>query len=360
MSKWDQLENCRIIRLNARLMPVFPDEAALYRRYHLNPLQVEAATPQEIIPYVADCDGLFAVSVKLPEQVIDALTKCRVIARLGTGTDRIDTEAAKRRGIIVANVPEFCTAEMADHTMAMLLSLARQLPRMSRYLYNGEFARARDEGLALPRIAGQTLGLVGFGASAKAVAVRARAFGLRVLATRRNMNAPRADADALGVEMMDLDAMLPLCDFVSLHLPLAPDTYHLFDEARLRRFKRGAFLINTARGALVDERALARLLREGYLAGAGIDTFSEIEIFAENPQPPTHPLTELENVILTPHVSGLSFEAMEYVHLIGVRNLVAVLSGYLPPEENIVNKGVAPRVTLAPYDASLFANEDDE
>lgn len=357
MSKWEHLENCRIVRLNARLMPVFPDEAELYRRYHLNPVQIEATPPQEIIPYVAECDGLFAVSVKLPEPVIDALNKCRVIARLGTGTDRIDVESAKRRGIIVANVPEFCTEEMADHTMALILSLARKLPQMSRYMYAGEFTRARDEGLALRRIAGRTLGLVGFGASARAVAARARGFGLRVLATRRNMNAPQMEADALGVEMMELDPLLALSDFVSLHLPLTSDSYHLFDEARLRRIKPGAYLINTSRGALVDERALARLLREGHLAGAGIDTFSEIEIFAENPKPPEHPLTELDNVILTPHVSGLSLEAMHYVHLVGVRNLVAVLSGYMPPAENIVNEGVVPRVPLAPYDPSLFADE---
>ncbi|MCC7165003.1 MAG: C-terminal binding protein [Anaerolineae bacterium] len=355
MTRWAALERSKIIRLNARLMPVYSDEARLYQKYHLNPLQVEAATPDELIPLLADCDGLFAVSVKLPEAVILNLTRCQIISRLGTGTDRIDIAAAERQGIVVANVPEFCTEEMADHTMAMLLSLIRRLPQMSRHLLSGEYAQAREEEIRIPRISGLVLGLVGFGASARAVARRAQSFGLNVIATRRRMDVSREEMDLLGVKLVDLGTLLAQSDIVSLHLPLTSETYQLLDANRLRQMKRGAYLLNTARGALVDETALAELLEEGYLGGAGLDTFKDIEIFVENPAPPKHPLTALENVILTPHVSGLSAAAMEQVHRTGIENLAAVLSGYWPAPGNIVNPRVTPRIPLAPYEPELFA-----
>jgi phosphoglycerate dehydrogenase-like enzyme len=175
---------------------------------------------------------------------------------------------------------------------------------------------------------------------------------MRVLATRRNVN--RQEADALGVEMVDLETLLRQSDFVSLHLPLTPESYHLLDDAALGKMKPGAFLINTSRGALVDEHALAARLRDGRLAGAGLDTFEGIEIFTEQEAPPVHPLAELDNVILTPHVSGLSVEALEDVAKTAVENLVSVLSGRYPPPENIVNRGVVSPFSLAPYDPSLF------
>jgi phosphoglycerate dehydrogenase-like enzyme len=219
-------------------------------------------------------------------------------------------------------------------------------------MYAGDYLQARVEGVQLRRVSGRVLGLVGFGASGKAVARRAKAFGMRVLATRRNVN--RQEADALGVEMVDLETLLRQSDFVSLHLPLTPESYHLLDDAALGKMKPGAFLINTSRGALVDEHALAARLRDGRLAGAGLDTFEGIEIFTEQEAPPVHPLAELDNVILTPHVSGLSVEALEDVAKTAVENLVSVLSGRYPPPENIVNRGVVSPFSLAPYDPSLF------
>ena len=176
---------------------------------------------------------------------------------------------------------------------------------------------------------------------------------MRVLATRKRMDS-RTEAATLGVELVDLETVLTQADFVSLHVPLSPDTYHLIDAAALQRMKPGACLINTSRGALVDEAALVAALREGRLAGAGLDTFAGIEIFAENPAPPTHPLTQLENVILTPHVSGLSAQAAADVLTTGVADLVTVLSGHWPHPDNIVNQGVTPWVSLADYDPALL------
>ena len=351
MSNWSHLQDFRVVRLNAELSPMSQYERDLFRKHHLNPLEVEANTPATIIPRVADCDAIFVVSTALPEGVIESLSRCRVISRLGTGTDKIDVAAATRRGILVTNVPTFCVEEQADHTMALLLGLARKLPQMSQAMSAGAWSRARRQASANQRLAGSVLGLIGFGNSARAVARRAQGFGLQVIATRRNMDAPRDAADELGVEMTSLEDLLAQSDYVSLHLPLIDETYHLLDEAMLRRMKPGAYLINTSRGAIVDEMAMVSLLRDGLLAGAGIDTFEGIDVFVQEERPPEHPLLSLDNVILTPHVGAISVQAMQDVSNGGIGNAAAVLSGNWPPPENLVNPGVVPRFPLADRDA---------
>ncbi len=353
-------ERIRFARLNAEIIEINPTEAALYGHYGIAPVLVDAYEPDDIIARVADCDAMAVVSASLPEVVIKSLGRCAIISRLGNGTDKIDVETATAEGIVVSNVPSFCNEEMADHVMACLLSLARQIPKMSRHFYAGAYQRARDEGLRLHRVSGMVLGLIGFGASAKAVVERARPFGLEIQATRKNMRAPRDEADALGVRMVDLDVLLKTSDFVSLHLPLAPDTYRLLDASRLRKTKPGAFFINTCRGAITDEGALADLLRSGHLAGAALDTFDDIEIFGENESPPVHALTRLDNVMLTPHISGLSVQATREVAITGVENLVSVLSGRWPHPDNVVNTGVRPRVPLVEHDPSLFDHRKDK
>ena len=357
MRNWSDLENCRIVRLNATLFPVSEFEASLYEKYNLRPVQVEANSPEEIIPHVEDCDALFAISVSLPEAVVSSLSRCRAISRLGTGTDKIDVAMATREGILVTNVPYFCVEEQADHTMAMMLALARKLPQMARAMVEGAWSHSKRQSRSNQRLSTQTLGLLGFGNSAIATAKRAKGFGMRVIATRRNMKAPRDEADELGVRMVSLDTLLAESDYVSLHLPLNSETYHMLDDAELGKMKLGAHLINTSRGALVDEMALVKALREGRLSGAGLDTFEEINPFTEDEAPPDHPLLELDNVVLTPHVGAYSVQAAQDVSRGGVQNVVSVLSGHMPLGENIVNPSVTPRFPLADYDAMLF--EDD-
>ena len=143
MRNWSDLENCRIVRLNATLFPVSEFEAYLYEKYNLRPVQVEANSPEEIIPHVEDCDALFAISVSLPGAVVSSLSRCRVISRLGTGTDKIDVEMATRKGILVTNVPYFCFEEQADHTMAMMLAIARKLPQMARAMIEGAWSHSK-------------------------------------------------------------------------------------------------------------------------------------------------------------------------------------------------------------------------
>jgi D-3-phosphoglycerate dehydrogenase len=281
---------------------------------------------------------------------------CRVISRYGIGTDRIDVETATRMGIVVTNVPTFCNDEMGDHAMALLLSLARQLFRMSALFHKGSWRSAHRIAERNHRLTGQVLGLVGLGNSAKALARRANAFGMRILATRRNMNAADPDVERLGITLVDLDTLVRDSDYVSLHAPLTPQTYHLFDTHRIFMMKPGAVLINTSRGALVDEDALVAALREGRLGGAGLDTFEQIDPFSAQEAPPKHALLELDNVVVTPHVAASSVEAARDVISGGVENLLSVLSGYWPFPERIVNRGVLPRWSLASHEPSAFHN----
>lgn len=342
MSDWSHLEDFRAVRLNSELSPMSQYERDRFREHHLHPFEVEANTPATIVPRVADYDAIFVVSTALPEGVIESLSRCRVISRLGTGTDKIDVAAATRKGILVTNVPTFCVEEQADHTMALLLALLRKLPQMSQAMTAGAWKTARSQASTNQRLAGSVLGLIGFGNSARAVAQRAQGFGIRVLATRRNMDASPDVAEELGVEMVSLEDLLARSDFISLHLPLTDETYHLLDRELLSKMKPGAYLVNTSRGAIVDETALVDLLQEGRLAGAGIDTFEGIDVFVEEQRPPEHPLLTLDNVILTPHVGAISVQAMQDVTDGGIANAAAVLSGYWPPAENLVNPDVLP------------------
>ena len=341
-----KISQFRVVRLNATISPVDEYETSLYKRYDIQPLLIEANTPEEIIPQVSDCDAILVVSTALPTQVIENLSRCRIISRLGIGTDKIDVEKARQMGILVTNVPGCFSEEMADHTMGFILALARKFPQMGKAVIEGAWSHSRQLAVQNHRLSGSTLGLVGFGDSARLVARRARVFGLRILATRRNLGSPCLEADELGVEMVDLNTLLSASDFVSLHLPLNQETRHLFDKATLGKMKPGAYLINTARGAIIDEYALAEALKEGHLGGAGLDTFEHINPFSGVDSPTDHPLIHLDNVILTPHVAALSVEGMREVSEKGIENVAAVLKGSWPPSERIVNMGVTPRFPL--------------
>ncbi len=348
-----RVRGSRVVRLNARLFPPDELEKTLYARCGIQPVTVEANEPAAVIEQTAGADAVCVVSTSIPAPVMESLARCRVVSRHGVGTDKLAVDVATRMGILVTNVPRFCDEEMGDHAMALLLAVARKLPQMARAMADGAWLHSRVLSGTNRRLAGRTLGLVGFGASAVTTAERARGFGLKLLATRRRM-ATDPVAERLGVRMVDLDTLLAESDYVSLHIPLSRETYHLFDAARIARMKRGAVLINTARGAIVDETALVAALRDGRLGGAGIDTFEQINVHAEEQAPPHHALLELENVVLTPHVAAHSVESAEIQTRTAVQNALAVLAGYWPPGENVVNAGLTPRAPLAAFEPSLF------
>jgi phosphoglycerate dehydrogenase-like enzyme len=310
---------------------------------------VGGTTPEEIVPHLVEADIVSVVGTKMSAPIISALGangRCRAIARLGAGTDRIDVDRATACGIVVMNTPYFCVEEQADHAMAMILSLARKLPLSQRLIELGDYAGARRASGTNPRMSATTLGLVGFGRSAVHLARRARGFGMRVLATRRNMAAPTTEADALGVEMADLDTVLRRSDFVSLHLPLGPGVYHLIDADAIARMRPGSFLVNTSRGALVDEVALAAAIRSGHLAGAGLDTFELFDPLEDGGPPGVHPLMGMDNVILSPHVAaGSNRSGIDAIDA-AIANIGAIASGYWPLREHRVNPEVAPRFPL--------------
>jgi D-3-phosphoglycerate dehydrogenase len=333
----------KAVRLNALTYPVEPAEREELERAGAEWLAVEGQHPDEIIGAAADCDALLVVSARVPRSVIERLSRCRVLSRLGTGVDRVDIAAATRCGIVVANVPDFCVNEMADHILALLLAWGRRLFFLTEAMRSGNFSARHN--LGVHRLSGQTLGLVGFGASARAVAVRARAFGMRLLAWARNPAKHRDEVARLGVELVALDRLLSESDFVSIHLPLTDETRHLIGAAQLARMKPSAVLINVARGAVVDEPALVECLRERRIAGAALDVFEGIDVFSLSGRPPAHPLLELDNVILTPHSGGSSVESTLESKVRGARHAADVLQGRWPP--HVVNPGVTPRVPLS-------------
>lgn len=334
----------RAVRLNALTYPVEEGEREELRRAGAELAEIEGQEPEEILAAAHDADALLVVSSRVPGAVIARLSRCRVIARLGAGTDRIDVVEASRQGIVVANVPDFCINELAEHTMALLLACGRRLFHMAEAMRRGDWSARHHPGVH--RLHGQTLGLLGFGASAQAVAERAGPFGLGLMAWVRHPARYSGAAARLGARLVGWEELFTVADFLSIHLPLTPETRHLVGARELAWMKPGAFLINTARGAIVDEQALVAALREGRLGGAALDVYENLDVFALPGAPPAHPLLELGNVILTPHCGGSSVESTRDSKLRGAHNAAEVLLGCWPPY--VVNPEVCPRTRLSP------------
>jgi D-3-phosphoglycerate dehydrogenase len=331
------------VRLNAVSYPVEEAEHRELAKADAKLIAIEGQEPEEIVAAAENCDALLVVSSSVPSAVVRRLARCRVISRLGAGTDKIDVDEATRHGIVVANVPDFCTNEQAEHTFGLLLAWARRLPFMFDAMRRGHWTARNHSGVH--RVAGQTLGLVGFGLSAQAVAARAFAFGMRVMAWTRDPTKYAVAAERCGVRLASLDQVLAEADYVSLHLPLNSETRGLINAARIGLLRPTAVLINTARGALVEETALVSALKERRIGGAALDVFDGIDVFALPGDPPRHPLLELDNVLLTPHCAGSSVESAIDSKTRGARHAADVLSGRRP--RHVVNPEVVPRYTLS-------------
>ncbi|MCX6620377.1 MAG: C-terminal binding protein [Acidobacteria bacterium] len=320
-----------IVRLNAQSYPLTADERSLYATLPAKVVEVESSLATDA-PF-READAVVLVAAKLRRDAIAALDRCRVIARYGTGVDNVDIDAATARGIVVTNYPDFCITDMAEHTMALLLAVSRQILSMDASTRAGQWdARVR---IPVHRISGQRLGLLGFGRIAQAVAARAIPFGLSVVFHDPYFSAPSLP---LGAVAVSFDELLATSDFLSLHVPLTEGTRHVISAPQFGKMKPSAILINTARGAIVDEDALVRALSEGQIAGAGLDVFEGLNMFALPSEPPAHPLFSMENVVLTPHSGGCSVESLEELMREGARQLAAFLRGEAP--RNVVNPEV--------------------
>jgi D-3-phosphoglycerate dehydrogenase len=278
---------------------------------------LDSVDPDEIAGFSHDADAIMTVLSPIPASVVQKLEHCRVIVRVGVGYDSVDVEAARSRGIPVCNVPDYCTDEVADHTMALALSLIRAIPFLDKSV------RVETWKPILPypihSFENLTFGVVGFGRIGRAVIQRARAFEHRLAACD-----PYVDEEVFseeGVARMDIDTITGCADILSLHCPLTPETNKLFDASRISKMKSGAILINTARGAVVDNLALAEALATNRLAAAGID------VFEEEPLPPGHPLLACTNAILSPHYAWHSQESERRLHRRAAEEVARSLRG---------------------------------
>lgn len=296
----------------------------------------KSTTEDEIIHGCVDADAVVLEGAKTPmsARVIGALSRCRVVVKYAVGVDNVDVVAASGCGIVVANAADYCTEEVSDHAVALLLASARRVMSMDRFVRKGEwsgFTRTHP----LRRVSQLTLGLVGLGRIARATARKMAGFQMRVLASDPYVPSQATDS---GVEIVPLDRLLRESDLISIHVPLSAETCGLIGEAAFRSMKPTAIVVNTSRGPVIDQDALILALRENWIGGAALD------VVAQEPLPASSPLRDFDQVILTPHTGADSEDSMRHVRRTVVDSVSAVLQGYWPPFP--VNPKVAPRFPL--------------
>ena len=293
---------------------------------------VAPSTDVETLKELArDVDAIITCFAQVTSEVLDAAVKCRTVARSGVGLDNIDVEHATRLGMIVSNVPEYCTEEVADHALMLTLALARRLVPLATDTGSGGWDRHLVE---IPmRLRGKVMGLVGLGAIGRALIPRVQALGMEVVALQRSgitpVGAIRADS---------LDELLSVSDVVSLHLPLTEQTTGFIGANELAAMKPTSLLINTARGGLVDTDALVAAVASGQIAGAGLD------VTEPEPLPSNHPLRAFQNVVITPHSAFSSAGSMADLSRLTAENVAQVLQGLVP--QTVVNREVLERYAV--------------
>lgn len=276
--------------------------------------QTRPLEAEEVLALLDGVDGYIAGLDYITAEVISrAPESLKVISRYGAGVDRVDLEAAKAKGITVTNTPGTNAVAVCELAFGLMLSLARAIPRLDNAVKKGEWPRNNGTELA-----GKTLGVVGFGAIGKNLATRARAFGMDVIAYDPYFDA--AFAAQHGVAQKSLDEVIAGADFISLHVPLTKETKYMIGEDAISRMKDGAFVINTARGGLIDEAAAAKALQSGKLGGLGLDAY-EVEPVTDSP------LFGLANVVMTPHTGAHTNEAIAGMGIMAAQNLIDVLQG---------------------------------
>jgi D-3-phosphoglycerate dehydrogenase / 2-oxoglutarate reductase len=260
-------------------------------------VEIDASSENAFIDAAHDADAVYAKGRNFTQRMIDGLARCKIIALGTVGVDSVDVTAATARNIPVTNIPDTFIEEVADHAMMLLLSTFRHLVVQDRMVRDGRWREGRPS-LSQPRLIGQTLGFIAFGHVARQVALRARPFGLRLIAYDPYIE--ELVMSPYGVEPVTLEELLRSADFVSMHAPATEDARRMLTEKHFRMMKPGALFINTGRGATVDEAALIKALKEGWIAGAGLD------VLETEPPNPDNPLLKMDNVILTPHVASAS------------------------------------------------------
>jgi D-3-phosphoglycerate dehydrogenase len=279
----------------------------------------EEPTPDSIMKVARQADAVLVTYAKITGDMIRQMSRCRIIARFGIGVDNVDVAAATGAGIVVTRVPDYCVDEVSDHAMALLLALVRKIPFANSLVNAGRWGMPAVA--PIHRLRGTVLGLVGFGKIPQLLAPKAKAFGIKLVAYDPYVS--ESVMSIAGVEQVDFAKLLKVSDYVSIHTPLLPETHHLFNADTFAQMKPTAYLINTARGPIVDEAALAHALDSGRIAGAALDVLSS--------EPPlTSPLFGRDNVILTPHMSFYSIESLIELQTKAAEDVVRVLTGQMP------------------------------
>jgi len=290
--------------------PGLPHDEKAYREKGIEFIKAPCSTEEEIVAAASDADAVITVLQPFGRKAIESLTKCKLIHCIGIGYDGIDVKAATENGICVSTPADYCLEEVSDHAMALIFACARKISRLDRAVRSGKWDSAEKQEIRTKlwppmfRLRGQTLGLIGFGNIPRTLAHKAKCFGLKIVVY--DPYVAREIEGEYGVELVDLDNLLRNSDYVSCHAALTPQTKHLLGLEEFKKMKPSAYLINTARGGIIDEKALYTALSQGYIAGAGLDVL-EIEIVGLD-----HPLLEFDNVIITPHSAHYSeYSALE-------------------------------------------------
>jgi D-3-phosphoglycerate dehydrogenase len=318
--------------------PSTEPEAAVLARVGASLVLAETGAEGELLELVLQADAILTCFKQVSPEVVRAGERLQVIGRYGIGVDNIAVEEATRLGIPVTNVPGYCVDEVAEHVLALLLAHERGICRYDRGVRAGDWSLT--QGLPMRRVAGRTLGILGFGRIGQALARKARGLELRIVV--HDPTAPDAELASLAAEPVSLEELAARSDYLSVHAPLTDATRGLVDRDFLRRMKPTAFLVNAARGPIVDQAALLEALREGWIAGAGLD------VFVPERLPPGHPLLAQPNLVATPHVAFYSEESVLELEVKAAENVVAILEGRRP--EHVVN----PEVLALPRWAHLI------
>ena len=318
----------KIVLVTDYTWPSTAPEAEVLARVGARLLLAESGSEEELLRLVPGADAILTCFKQVPASVVRAGEKLQVIGRYGIGIDNIAVEEATRLGIPVTNVPAYCLDEVAEHALALLLAGARSIVRYDRALQADDWSLRT--GMPVYRVAGRTLAIIGFGKIGRTLARKAAALDLQLLA--HDPWVSDEDVRAAGAEPASLDEALARADFLSLHTPLSEGTQHLLNAERLRRMKPTAFVINTARGALIDQDALLQALQEGWIAGAGLDVFVPEQL------PAGHALLAQPNLIATPHTAFYSEESVQALEVLAAQNVADILSGKRPVD--VVNPEV--------------------
>lgn len=318
--------SCKVVMLVAN--PMIPHDEADYRRIGVEFIPRPCQTEEEIIKAARDADFILTFKKPVTRKVIEQLERCRLIYNIGTGYETIDMAAATEHGICVSYPDAYCSEEVAEHAMALILACARKLVRLDRAVRDGKWESYEKREIRLNilppmlPIRGKTLGLIGLGRIARKLVPKAKGFEMRVLAL--DPYVPASVFDEYGVEAVPLDYLLENSDFLSVHAAFTSDARHMLGAEQFQRMKPTAYVINCARGEFIDEAALYQALSRGEIAGAALDVIQEERML------PDHPLLKLDNVIITPHTAYYSEESLARMRRRPFEEIERMVNGQWP------------------------------